>query len=149
MPAAVRLARGLSWALLVAGLAGLAYAGLAGDLEVHLVLVVPVVSGSGPAAALGGLAAIAGLIGLAWTSLPTRARPGEAPRPGQRASRDRPGGPEASEPGSEAEARGGGVILLGPIPIVWGSDRSALGWLVAAGVVLTLAAVAWTLIARG
>lgn len=43
---------------------------------------------------------------------------------------------------TEAVKRGGGFILIGPLPIVFGTDRSILPFLVLAGVVLTLIAVA-------
>lgn len=146
----VRAARLASWALLVAGLAGLAYAGLQGQLDVYLLLVVPVVAGTGPWAALGLLAAIAGLVGLVWTSATGRIGP-RAPPGGSPSTR---GGPDrrpeaADEPREETaerETKGGGVILLGPIPIAWGSDRSTLTWLVLAALALTLAAIGLTLV---
>lgn len=141
----MRAARSLSWALLLAGLASLAYAGLRGDVEVFLVLVVPVVAGTGPWAGLGLLATIAGGAGLLWTSVSTGAPPeGPTRGPGPGAGRE----PEASERRSETRTKGGGVILIGPIPIAWGSDRSTLGWLVVGGIALTLAAIGLALVMR-
>ncbi len=32
--------------------------------------------------------------------------------------------------------RGGGILLIGPIPIIWGSDRESLGWVVLIGLIL-------------
>lgn len=138
-------ARIASWGLLVAGLASLTYAGLQGELEVFVLLVVPVVAGSGPWAALGMLAAIAGAAGLVWTAARESARQGPPGGPaGRQAGRTEEARPER-EGGHRRETKGGGVILLGPIPIAWGSDRSTLGWLVGLGLLLTLAAVALTL----
>lgn len=148
----MRAARLASWALLVAGLAGLAYAGLQGQLDVYLLVVVPVVAGTGPWAALGLLAAIAGLAGLFWTSATRGLQGGAAPggSPSTRGSPGRPSGSSDEPRGEEAkrETKGGGVILLGPIPIAWGSDRSTLTWLVVAALALTLAAIGLTLVLR-
>lgn len=145
----MRAARLVSWSLLVAGLASLAYAGLQGDLEVFLLFVVPVVAGTGPWAALGLLAAIAGVAGLLWTAASRRARGGAPPGGGDLGDRRREGPGASGERGEgERETRGGGVILLGPIPIAWGSDQPTAGWLVVAGIVLTLAAIALTLLLR-
>lgn len=142
-----------SWALLVAGVASLAYAGLRGDLEVFLLVVVPVVAGTGAWASLGLLATIAGVAGLLWTSATPASAGGRAPGgpappggfPDDRSDREH-AGPQERE--AERETKGGGVILLGPIPIAWGSDRRTLGWLVAAGIALTVAAIALTLVLR-
>lgn len=134
----MRAGRLVSWGLLVSGLATLGYAGAVGQLDVHLVVVVPVISGTGPAAALGGLATIAGLAGLFWTALPR-----DPPAPGRDRHRTARA-PGCDEEPPESEVRGGGVILLGPIPIAWGSDRPSLTVLVVLGVLLTLAAIAFT-----
>lgn len=145
----VRAARLVSWSLLLAGLASLGYAGLQGELDVYLVLVVPVVAGSGAWSALGFLATIAGIAGLFWTSATRRmgSGAGRGPQQPPGARREESWEPETSRTGEpERETRGGGVILIGPIPIAWGSDRSTLGWLVAAGVLLTVAAVALTFV---
>lgn len=140
-------ARRASWLLLIAGLASVAYAGLQGNLDVYLLLVIPVVTGTGPWAGLGLLAAFAGLVGLFWTA----ATPAGLDRGPGRPRRERPEpGDEEPPVGEESSStRGGGVILIGPIPIVWGSDRSTTRWLVAAGVLLTLAAIGLTLVLRG
>jgi uncharacterized protein (TIGR00304 family) len=34
--------------------------------------------------------------------------------------------------GSRGRVKSGGIILIGPIPIVWGSDRGMLKWVVLA-----------------
>jgi uncharacterized membrane protein len=141
---AMRFARLASWALLVAGLASLGYAGVNGDVDVFLVFVVPVVAASGPWAGLGLLATVAGAAGLLWTSVSSRI-PSTGRGPG---SGPRPPGSEGSRETRETETRGGGVILIGPIPIAWGSDRSTLGWLVAGGIALTLAAIGLALVMR-
>lgn len=153
LPVPVRVGRAIAWALLSFGVASLAYAGLKGDLDVFLVVIVPVVTGTGGWAAVGMLATIAGLVALFWTSANreerfTRPPPGRGPRPPDaELEPERPSGDPNQEPSrgddaaEEAQSRGGGVILIGPIPIAWGSDRSTLGWLVLAGILLSLAAI--------
>lgn len=139
----MRAARLASWSLLVGGLASIGYAGLQGDLDVYLLVVVPVVAGTGPWAALGLLGAIVGLIGLAWTG---RMHLGGPPGGRGAASEDAVREREGLDRSAERQTSGGGVILIGPIPIAWGSDRSALAWLVGLGLLLTVVAVALTFI---
>jgi len=137
----MRGARLAAWMALLAGVASLAYAGLRGDLDVYLLVVVPVVTGTGAWAGMGMLVVVAGLAGLAWTSSTL----GSPPRPGTGgASPQRP----EQQTREETKTRGGGVILIGPIPIAWGSDRSTTRWLVVAGLALTVAAVVLTLVLR-
>lgn len=144
----MRVARLASWIALCGGLASLVYAGLQGDLDVYLLLVVPVVTGTGPWAGLGLLAAFAGLAGLLWTSATRYTLGGPAPRSRDlEGRRGEPGGDARRQEGSEGTStRGGGVILVGPIPIVWGSDRSTTRWLIVAGIALTVAAIVLTLL---
>lgn len=118
------------------GFALLAYAALQGAVSVHLVLVVPVLTASGPIAAMGALSAIGGLIAWLWIGFADAV---EAPEPADEPSRP-PDGPERA---SEPSTRGGGVLLLGPIPIAWGTERgSLLTVIVAATVLLVVALVA-------
>lgn len=110
-------------ACFVLGVGTLVYAGVRGELRVGLFLVVPFVVGTGPWGALGMLllmaAAVLGVLGAA------RGMGAMAPD-------------EAGE--RRVERRSGGVVLLGPIPIVWGSDRRSLAWMIAAGVALLVLA---------
>lgn len=133
----------IAGAALFSGLALLAYAALQGDVSVHLVVVVPVVTGTGPWAALGGLLTVAGLAGWVWTGL-AGAGPGPrgTPPPGGEAHAEE--GPSGEQ---EASTRGGGVLLIGPIPVAWGTDaRSLTGVLLAAAALLLVAlAAVWLL----
>lgn len=132
---AVRIGRFVSLAALVTGLALIGWAALQGDLSVHLVVVVPVVSGSSPAAAVGMLLGMGGLVGWVATGI----RP-----PGAAEATRRKRGQDTSQPPSETETqtRGGGLILIGPFPIAWGSDRSSLTAVIVAAIVLILVALA-------
>lgn len=141
----MRTARLASLLALAAGLALIGAAAVQGDLSVHLLVVIPIVSGTGPYAALGMLLAMGGLVGWLFTGV--RARPGRAGPEGAK-GRASTGAPQARDPaeGDEGDAqststRGGGVILLGPIPIAWGSDRQSLIGVLVAAVVLILVAL--------
>lgn len=148
--AAVGTGRILSILALVAGAGLLGYSALQGDLSVHLILVIPVISGSGPAAALGMLLTIGGLFGVLWTGLPLQGPgPGSGGPPGAGPHGPTPTTAEAPghEPTRGSGTRSGGIILLGPIPIAWGSGKDGLRWAVLLGVLLTVLAVGvwlWT-----
>ena len=154
----VRRLRFVTVLSLLAGLACLVQAGLRGELSVHLVVVVPVVSGTGPWA-LAGFLLLFVAIGTwwwgrvraaraSWGTQAHSARPRGARDAGEHAGPASRRG-EASEPGSEHPgARSGGILLLGPIPIVWGSDRSGLWQAALLGLVLTLIALGLYLWAR-
>ncbi len=143
----VRTARLVSLVALAAGLSLLVYSALRGDLSVHLVVVLPVLTSSSPAAALGMLLAIGGLSGALWTGLPVQGSgpgsggpPGAGPQGPTATTADAPG----AEPTRTSERRSGGIILLGPIPIAWGSGKDGLRWAVALGLIATLLAIgAW------
>lgn len=125
----MRTLRALGLASLLAGGLLLAYAAMQGSVRVGLFLIVPFVYGTGLAPFLGMLLVMAGLLMLAASTF-TRALP--------------PPGAEWAEGERRVESRSGGVVLLGPIPIVWGSDRRILPWMVGAGVVLLVLALLLT-----
>lgn len=130
--------RALGWGLVAAGVVLLAMAWAQGNVRVFLVLVVPVVVVEGPLGVLAVLAVVAGLVALfasAWAGAVGPA----PPEHGQGDAGDRPG------PTAEASRRrSGGVVLLGPLPIVWGSDERTvrrLAWLAVTLLVATV--LAW------
>jgi uncharacterized membrane protein len=96
---ALRLTGGL---LLAAGIVLLAWAAAEGQVSLALVLIVPVLYGAGPLAALSFVTIFAGIV-LAFLSFFRSA-----------ACEDGPAAPEGGKEWS-------GVILIGPIPIVIGS----------------------------
>ena len=108
----------------VAALA-VAWAVREGQLELALVLVFPVVYGTGGWALLAILSMAAA--GLAWIGVWMR-------RAGLAVAQE--AGPAGEAPPAERRSRHGGVILLGPIPIAWGSDTKAARWALLAGVAL-------------
>lgn len=136
----MRTMRALGLASLLAGGLLIAYAAMQGNVRVGLFLIVPFVYGTGLAPFLGMLLVMAGLFMLAVSSFT-----GMVPPRGEWVEGER-----------RVESRSGGVVLLGPIPIVWGhgrsrsedvpehvrrSDRRVLPWTVAAGAALLLLAL--------
>lgn len=115
--------RGISLTGFVAGLVLLAWAALQGDVRVTLVFVVPIVTGSGPAAGLGGLLAVLGALGWLMSISPLRVSGSGRGPSGLSGSREGATG-DPDGPGENQQA--GGILLIGPIPIAWGTDRSTL-----------------------
>lgn len=114
-------------ASLAAGAALMAYAVATGAARVGFFLFVPFVSGSGllPLLAMG-------LVFAAFVLYALGSARDLADHEAERAFEARPREDEP-QAAPERRARSGGVVLLGPIPIVWGSDRRILPWMVAAG----------------
>lgn len=114
--------------MLLAGAGCLAYAASIGQASVVVVLILPVLVGTGPWAFLGTLLLMAGFaLGFfAWTGHSRMARI--------------PGAPAGAPPGAaEGRTSTGGFLLLGPIPIAFGSTkRLAVGMLAVAIAVLLL-----------
>src|SRR2546422_10603607 len=110
MDSCVRLLRGTGPASVVAGVLTMALAVAQRQANVYLVLVIPVIVGTGPLAFLGIILVFAGflLTFLLWPS-----RLGEDP-----GNRDTlPTSPAVAAPAR----RGGGALFLGPFPGIFGS----------------------------
>jgi len=119
-------------ALLIGGIAALAWALLSGEAEIALVLIFPVIYGAGGIAALGILMLFAGLVLLSLSLSFAASREESA---GQRCA------------GPEERREFGGVVLIGPIPIVFGSARALKGSraLIALAILSTIALVLFLL----
>lgn len=103
-------------ALIAGGIALVAWAVASGEATLYLLVVVPVITGSSPAL-LGGVALVlAGFLTLPWAFRPDA----EDPPPAANGTRTRGA---ASSP----SIAGGGVILIGPVPIFFGAGRPR-GW---------------------
>ncbi len=119
-------------ALIVAGVSLLALAAAQGDVRLYLVVIIPVITGQGAAFVLGALALMAGVLlaFLAWPlSAATRVGPPEAP-PLQEAP-----SPGAAQTGSPSW---GGVVFIGPVPIVLGSSPGMRRTMLVAAVVMAV-----------
>lgn len=143
---------------LLLGLAAIAYGAAQGDVRVGLFLIVPFVYGTGPWPFLGMLLLMAA--GVLWFMGTARELGGftsvSSPPGYGRAERSHGPGPAYADrtdtryadedaPRGERRVKHGGVVLLGPIPIVWGSERRILPWMVAAGAAML---VLWFLLTQ-
>ncbi len=133
----MRLAAAVGPGILIAGLATLVLAASRGEASVYLVLIVPVVTGPGPLAFLGVLLVFAGffLTFLGWPA-------SVAVPPGEDISV-----PVAPSAPTTPARRWGGVVFLGPLPLVFGSDPRMRRSMILVGVVLFLALLALTILA--
>jgi uncharacterized protein (TIGR00304 family) len=118
--------RAIGLALIVSGLLALVLAVVLGEADVVLFVIIPVIYGGGPLGALAILVIFAGVVVLflSYAAAPPVAEDGPAD--------DRP-------EGSGTKREFGGVVLIGPIPIVFGSARSLRGsWALAIMAALTI-----------
>ena len=128
-----RRAAGLLLVLL--GVALVAWSALQGNVRVGLFLVIPFVYGTGILPFLGFvLLAVGGFLWLTAGFERVHAAPGwqpyaPDPPPADRWDDARPG---------ERRAKHGGFVLLGPIPIAWGSGTRLMPWLLVLGIGLFL-----------
>ena len=131
----VRLGRFLGPGFLLAGLVALAVAVARNEASLALVFVVPVVIASGPLAVLGILLIFVGffLTFLSWSAGPLPPMPGPAEAP------------SGAPPEPTRSRRWGGVLFLGPIPLVFGSDPQMTRMMLILGVILFLALLVLTI----
>lgn len=102
--------RAVSILMIAASAILLALAAIRGELEIALVVIIPVIMGSGPLSLVGGLLLFFGLLVLllSYFGVPRRGDEDFEPRLDQLEGAS---GPKV-----------GGVVLVGPIPIIFGSD---------------------------
>lgn len=130
----MRASRVAGLLLVAAGLACLVAAIVQGSIRVGLFLIVPFVYGTGLLAAGGMLLIMVGGM-LLLVSLVPRMSDGEALPPG--------------EGRVERHSSSGGVVLLGPVPIVWGSDRRIQRWMLVLGAAMLGLWLLFALLMRG
>ena len=135
----MRLVRLLGPVLLVVGVAALAVGFLQGEASLSLFVIFPVVTATGGWSALGILLLIAGFFALVFTWSPSV--PAEAPP-----AAGSGGWPPSAPPGSGGRRRWGGIVFLGPVPIVFGSDAKVTRWMIVVGVLLFVGLVVLTVI---
>jgi uncharacterized protein (TIGR00304 family) len=119
--------------LFVAGVACIAASVLAGDAEVSLLLIFPVFSGSSGLFVLGTVLIVFSFVvgfiflmmGQVELASPGLARLGEYP---------------GQDPG-RGDTKYGGVVLVGPLPIAFGSDRKIALAMLVLGIVLAIVAL--------
>jgi len=117
--------------LFVGGIVLIAAAVVSGDAEVSLLVVFPVFSGSSPLFLLGTLlivlSFIVGFLMLALGQMQVAAG-------GNWPIGNAPGTPTSGSPRREY----GGVVLVGPVPIAFGSDRKIALMMLVVGIVLAI-----------
>lgn len=119
----MRALRLMGLTALAAGILLLAFAALEGDVRVGFFLVVPFVYGTGLAPFAGMVLLFGGLTMLMMSAF-SRVQPEE----------------ETTEGGPApvvTDRRSGGLVLLGPIPIVWG-DAKVRPWMIGIGALILL-----------
>jgi uncharacterized protein (TIGR00304 family) len=136
MVSCVRLIRWLGPASVVAGVLTMAIAVAQRQATVYLVLFIPVIVGTGPLGFLGIILVFAGFL-LTFLLWPARF----AEDPGNRDALP------TSREGAAPTRRWGGVLFLGPIPVIFGSDPRITRTMLLVGIVLFLALLALTVIA--
>ena len=99
-----------------------------GEAEVSLVVIFPVFTGSSWMFVSGVLLIIAGFISFFLTVFDVVARSTSGAGPGQIEGDSRP----------QTEGRYGGLILLGPVPIAFGSDHTTAKVMLAIGIALAV-----------
>jgi uncharacterized protein (TIGR00304 family) len=117
-----------AFALFVLGIALLGYATYLGEMTFTLVVIIPVVQSSS-VWALSGMALIFAAIFLFFFSMATPAREGPAQQSGVT--------PQSTAPQQPAK-KFGGVVFVGPIPIVFGSDKRVAEWMLIVALVIVI-----------
>lgn len=141
----MRFIRLVAPVLVVAGIAALVVGFLKNEATLNLFVIFPVITATGLWSGLGILLIIVGFLVLFFT---WPASMGDAalrePIPSSA-----PATSSASEPAplGTPPRRWGGVLLVGPIPVLFGSDPEMAKWMIVAGFVLLAALVVLTVIA--
>ncbi|NPA74580.1 MAG: DUF131 domain-containing protein [Euryarchaeota archaeon] len=118
----------LSAILFISGIAIIIISALSGNGGFALVLIFPVFYTSGPLGALGMLMILAGIFLFFLAPFAgTEMHPPSTPPP------------EPHHTTEKKKVNYGGVILIGPIPIVFGSDREHTMYAVIAAIILLMA----------
>lgn len=126
--------------LFVAGAASLAVAFALGQATLSLVLIFPVITATGPWAALGIVLIVASfVVGFYTFSRSLAAAPIDAARIG----------PEATVTPPAPTRRWGGIVFLGPVPIVFGSDARVTTAMLILGLILFVGLLLFTLFLFG
>lgn len=123
-----------AFALIILGVIVLAIGALNGEGTFFILLFIPVYQGSGPYALGGGLLIFLGIVvGLTYifktyVPAPYQGTPGGSQAPPGKSGAAPAGGPKH-----------GGVVFLGPIPIVWGSDAKTTLYAIIIGIIVVTA----------
>lgn len=129
----------LALASFVAGIALLSYSVAIGESRLYLVLIFPVVAGSG-SLGLAGILLVVAAIFLGFLSFARSALGGIVVAEEE----EQPSPPSAPGPSEEPrKTKFGGVVFLGPIPIVFGSDARVSNLMLVLAVAMTILLLAF------
>ncbi len=143
MVGTVRLVRLVGPVLFLAGLAALIEGFLQSQATLSLFLIFPIVTATGAWAFLGIVLMVAGFFLLFFARSPVH----EGPFVSAPAAARSPQPPVPPSTPESPPRRWGGVVFLGPIPVVFGSDQKVTQWMLIVGVLLFVALVVLTVIA--
>ncbi len=115
--------------LAICGLVLMGYSVASGEGSASVVLFIPVFHGSGLLAFLGVLSIMAAVF-LVFVGFMIQAG-------GPEGYEDRQA-PQTTRPKAQKTVKGGGVVLIGPIPIIFGSDAKTTAILIILAVVLII-----------
>lgn len=138
---------GLGLLMLVSGIALLAWAVASGDAEFYLVVIIPVITGTGPVFAGGVVLFMIGLI-VTFLGLSLRAAEGMAESYAEAPPQREPiaaAPPQGGAPPAPGGAEFGGVIFLGPIPIVFGKGQRSSKWMMIGSIVFGILMIVFLL----
>src|SRR5207247_779959 len=140
MSASMRGPRWLGLGLLLAGAGLLAASVATGQGQVFLLVVFPVFVGTGVLGFLGVAVLFLGFVVLLFGPLLESAPPGTGTAPPPSAEPEAPAGAPPTRP------RYGGLVVVGPFPIAFGSDSEVAKWMLVVGLAIAIAFVAMTVL---
>lgn len=118
--------------MLAGGVVLLGWAVSRGEAELYLFLIFPVVSGTGPIFAAGTLLLIVGVLAT-FMALSVRGAGATAWEPVEAPPRT-----EAPQQAPQGGVEFGGVVFIGPIPIVFGRGHQMGRWMLVASIVFAI-----------
>jgi uncharacterized membrane protein len=140
MVGAVHFVRLAGPVVFLAGAVSLAWGFLQNQASLSLFVIFPVITATGPWAILGIILLVAGFfLAIVTWSTPMESSPSASPPTSAY--------PGAPPPPAASPRRWGGVIFLGPVPVVFGSDQKVTRWMLILGAVLFVALLVLTVIA--
>ncbi len=115
--------------ILLASAAALIAAGVAyGQLHIGFLLIIPVIYGSGIAGIAAALLVFMSFVLFALSSIHGTGKYEQGTQ--------QPGGYSAPVQAPDTGRKFGGIVFIGPIPIIFGSDRKTTGYMLAAAIII-------------
>jgi len=122
--------------LVILGIILLAYSVIEGKGEIHWILIIPVFTGTSIFAFIGTILIIAGIFLFFWYVFRDYTRPSDE-KAVQKGDKPRTASPQAPRP----DKKFGGVVLIGPIPVIFGSDPKMTIIIIVLAIVLIIVTI--------